>query len=65
MLHTVYVSMIPGVPYLVDDEELLDLQRQGLLAPPPQTVPSPPTVKEVADGAGPQGSGPQVAEADG
>jgi hypothetical protein len=65
-LRTVYVSMTPTVPHLVDEEEYLDLQRQGLLIPglgdvparpaamppaTPQTVPPTTTAKEVPDGS--------------
>jgi len=66
-LRTVYVRMTPTLPYLVDDEEYLDLQRQGLLIPglgdtpalpppaaptaAPQTVPPTSTAKEVPDGS--------------
>jgi len=65
-LRTVYVRMTPAVPHLVDEEEYLDLQRQGLLIPglgdvpadPPavptpatQTVPPTSTEKEVPDGS--------------
>lgn len=66
-LRTVYVRMTPTVPHLVDDEEFLDLQRQGLLIPglgdvpalapavpdtAPRTVPPTPTdPKEVPDGS--------------
>lgn len=66
-LRTVYVRMTPTLPHLVDEEEYLDLQRQGLLipglgdvpadpptAPIPATQTVPPTQtdpKEVPDGS--------------
>jgi hypothetical protein len=39
MLRTVYVTMQPDTPYLVEDEEYTDLERQGLLIPGRGDVP--------------------------
>jgi len=70
-VRTVYVTMTPTVPYLVDDEEYTDLDRQGLLIPGLGDVPLPATVpaapipaveKEVTGGSAQEGG--QVAQAD-
>lgn len=75
-LRTVYVRMTPTVPHLVDEEEFLDLQRQGLLTPglgdapalplpavpdtAPRTVPPTPTDPKEV----PDGSAEEEPEAD-